>query len=752
MIESIRLDSAASFTKGPEQIDGLSKINFFYGSNGVGKTTISRVIEDVGKHPLCQISWKNSTPLDRLVYNRDFVERNFSPSVELKGVYTLGKVNIEAAAEVARKNSKLSELVQKAEKYRSSLEGEGDKAGKKNDLESLDINFRDRCWGQKQKYDAQLKGAFEGYRNNQQKFKEKVLEESVSNDADLRPLAELLEKATKVYDSRIAKTEYHPLLNATRLLSHENNPILKKRVIGKDDVDIAAMISKLGNSDWVRAGRGYLNANDDHCPFCQQPTSLAFAKSLADYFDDTFLADSRAVDAICEAYVRDSEAVMRQVDSIIHLRSEYVDVDKVRTAREVLASRINDNEQILAGKRREPSRVVELIPLGSALNAVNALLAEANKKIDEQNTLVENLAVERSKLTSQVWRFVLNELRLDIDNYKKSKDELEKAIGGLKKRLAENEQEQRNTLSDIRQLEHKTTSIEHTITSINNLLASFGFDGFKLGKGDSKSTYKILRADGSDAKSTLSEGELTFVAFLYFYHLIRGSVTESGTTSDRVVVIDDPVSSLDSNILFIVGSLIRRLFEEIRAGNGSIRQIFVLTHNIYFHKEVAFNSSRSDVALKDETFWVVRKQGSASELVRHSSNPIRTSYELLWEDVRNPTSSIHTIQNTLRRILENYFKLLGGKGLLDLPDYFEGKEKLACYALCSWMHDGSHNAHDDLYMAIDKATVDMYLEVFRKIFVQTKQEAHYNMMMRIDANVDSQLPSADSRLQVSATA
>lgn len=67
--------------------------------------------------------------------------------------------------------------------------------------------------------------------------------------------------------------------------------------------------------------------------------------------------------------------------------------------------------------------------------------------------------------------------------------------------------------------------------------------------------------------------------------------------------------------------------------------------------------------MKEETFWIVRKRGLLSELEKYPSNPIKTSYELLWSEVRRSDRSNHTIQNTLRRILENYFKILGGLDL-----------------------------------------------------------------------------------------
>lgn len=198
-------------------------------------------------------------------------------------------------------------------------------------------------------------------------------------------------------------------------------------------------------------------------------------------------------------------------------------------------------------------------------------------------------------------------------------------------------------------------------------------------------------------------------------------------------MFDDPVSSLDSDILFIVGSLIKGLFEEVRDATDHIKQIFVLTHNVYFHKEVTFNPNRpKDAAMTEETFWVVRKSGSVSRLEKHNSNPIKTSYGLLWSEVGRSDRSNLTLQNTLRRILENYFKILGGVDPDKICALFEGKEKLICKSLFSWVNDGSHFAHDDLYISIDNSAVETYLKVFKTIFEKSGHIAHYKMMLGDD--------------------
>jgi wobble nucleotide-excising tRNase len=108
---------------------------------------------------------------------------------------------------------------------------------------------------------------------------------------------------------------------------------------------------------------------------------------------------------------------------------------------------------------------------------------------------------------------------------------------------------------------------------------------------------------------------------------------------------------------------------------------------------------------------------------------------LLWAEVRKPEHANLAIQNTLRRILENYFKILGGINFDELCAMFEGREKIICKSLCSWVHDGSHYAHDDLYVSTDDTMVDSYLRVFRKIFNKSGHSAHYKMMMG-DAYLD----------------
>jgi len=741
MIESISIAKEATFGIIPEVINGLSQFNYFFGSNGTGKTTISRVIADEAMFPTCNVNWKAGTKLQPLVYNRHFVEQNFNQSAELKGVFTLGEKQLDTLAKIAAAKAELDALTTKIATLTQSLQGADGNAGKKGELAKLEVALIEKCWAQKKKYDAKLQGGFEGYRNSSEKFKNKVQQENQSNKAALLALANLEKKAGSVFGPTPAAAASISAVDTTRLVGYEADPILRKRILGKDDVDIAAMIRKLGNSDWVREGRGFYQVNDGTCPFCQQETSAAFAKSLDEYFDETFLTDSNAIDELVTNYATEAARLQNQLGAIMAAPSKFLDVEKLKAEKAILDRIITLNIQNLAIKKKEPSRVVELDSVTNVCATIKSLIDVANTYVADHNKMVANISAERSTLTTQIWKFVVDELKTDLAAYKTAKDDLDKAIAAMTSHLKAAKTAKATKEIEIRALEKQTTSIQPTIDGINNLLVSFGFQGFKLTKTVSGTAYKLVRSDGSDAKTTLSEGEKTFVTFLYFYHLLKGSDSDSGMTTDRIVVFDDPVSSLDSDILFIVGSLIKGLVEDVRAGNGHIKQIFVLTHNVYFHKEVTYTPKQKGVSPNERTYWIIRKPGLFSKIEKHPTNPIKTSYELLWAEVRKPDRSNLAIQNTLRRILENYFKILGGIEFDQLCAMFDGKEKIICRSLCSWVHDGSHYAHDDLYVSIDESMVESYLKVFRAIFDKSEHSAHYKMMMG-DAFVDVLEPSS----------
>lgn len=731
MIESITLANIASYAS-PVTVDKLKQINFFYGANGAGKTSISRLIGNPSLSTTSQVSWLKGLHLETLVYNNDFIEKNYTSVPNLKGVFTLGEAQQTQLDEISTLKKEIGALGDGRDKHQENLENPDGKGGKLLELSTLEAAFKDKCWAQKRKYDDAFAGAFSGLRSNSEHFKTRILSEKDSNISELIGIETLTEKAKLLYGNVPDQLVTIQLLNATPLIQLETDPVLQKKVLGKSDVDIAAMIAKLNNSDWVRQGLPYFKESDNNCPFCQQTTSANFEKSLSEYFDESFENDTKSIETLRNSYKTGANFLHQQIAYLTEIESEFIDKEKLDANLGLLSSLITINLQRIESKKSEPSSEISLEPISQASSDIAKIINDANTKISEQNKLVANFKSEQSKLTGQIWKYILEtELKDTLTDYDKAKTALVKAIAGLTAQIDKAKAAILLKDKELKELESKTTSIQPTVTAINRLLRSFGFKGFSLAVTTTGDSYRLIRADGTDAKTTLSEGEKTFVTFLYFYHLLKGSPTTTGITADRVVVIDDPVSSLDSDILFIVASLIKKLFTEVREGNGYLKQIFILTHNVYFHKEITFHHKRNakGSALSEETFWIVRKPDQHSKVERYDINPIKTSYELLWAELRKPDPQNLTIQNTLRRILENYFKILGGIDLQDLWEHFDGDEAIHCRSLISWVNDGSHFAHDDLYVVIDEPMVASYLKVFFKIFKQTKHMPHYQMMM-----------------------
>ena len=732
MINEIRITPPVATYLNLARLNDLRRINYIFGANGTGKTTISRVIAGDQGYEHCQLSWQSGRELERMVYNRDFVDRNFNQDGPLQGVFTLGENQVEAEREIARLRPEMDRINDQVSSLNTQLDGEDGQSGKRKELSDLEPILRDKCWKQKELHDAYFKEAYAAasVRGNKERFKEKVLLEQASNTAELLSLDELKQKSQTIFSSELERVVPLETLSAADLESVEGNALLQKVIVGNQDVDIAALINRLGNSDWVKQGRQYHEQEPEICPFCQQSTDKKFSDDLTAFFSEAYDDDVQSLRQLQVSYQNASERLLATIQHCVETRNPFLELELFNAEAQALAERLKSNLVVLSKKIDEPSRKVELQAIKPLLTQLQSLLAEANDATNEHNQVVTNIATEKYTLIVQVWRYVLNELSDDLQQYQKSKNLLQRTIEGMEQSLRDKSVALRRLQDQVKELEKQTTSIQPTVAAINDLLKKFGFSSFSIGEADESHHYRIIRANGEDASRSLSEGEKTFMTFLYFYYLIKGAQTPSGITANRVVVFDDPISSLDSDILYIVSSLIKGVMEEARGENSQIKQVFILTHNVYFHKEISYNRKRhDDRTLPDESFWLVKKLRQSSVVERCLTNPIRSAYELLWEDVKSENISSVSLQNTLRRILENYFTMWGGMGKDDICALFDGRDKLICQSLFSWVNDGSHSIHDDLYVNHGEQTNEAYLRVFRDIFDKADQLGHYNMMV-----------------------
>lgn len=720
MIEKIQISNVASYTN--STILELSKSNFVYGANGSGKTTISRIIATPSSYSYCTINWQSGIPLKTIVYNSDFVRDNFSQSEIVKGVFTLGENRVEIEKQIADAKAEIDKINLKIASKNSLL------SEKRIELDQKESEFLEVFWKTEDKYDDSFKNILTGYRNSKQKFKEKVKSEFQARKSNSKPI-----------NIDELKSQYKSIFNSDRQLiarisvinidfsRHEQNPILPKKIIGSQDVAISNLIQELNNSDWVKQGQYYLAQSNNQCPFCQQQISNDLDEKLKKYFDKTFEQDISALESLINSYNNSYQQLKNDIQS---LNSPFLNNQEIEIRLNKLDYIFDKNITELNNKKLQPSISISLESVIDIIKEINEVINYANQEIDSHNSIINNIEQEKDNLTNLFWDFLIQEMKLDIERYYSETSSINQAINGLTVALSNEQQRMSKQNTLLNKLEREITSIKPTADAINRLLKSFGFTSFSLKTTEDEKNYRIIRENGVSASETLSEGEKTFITFLYFYQLIKGSHTQSGINQNCVIVIDDPISSLDNDVLFIVSNLIRQLYVDMDTTTSNLKQLIILTHNVYFYKEITFIKKFNKTNYpKKPSYHIVRKIDKSSSITKYEDIPIKTSYELLWQNIREKQYSSATIQNILRKILENYFKILGGINLDSLSEKFIGKDQILCNSLCSWINDGSHFTNDDIFVAIDDESVEKYLDIFRRIFETQGQIAHYNMMI-----------------------
>ena len=732
MINILKIASTASYDVGGIDISELKKVNFFYGANGCGKTTLSNFLAypDSGVYEQCSINWEGGRALKTLVYNKGFREQNFG-SGEVAGVFTLGEATNEDIQHINDKKRQVSDLRGAQTTQQATV------ASQQTRLDDLKNVFTNDCWTVYKQYEASLKEALRGSINSKSVFRDKILAEKQSNTSQLVTLEVLKSNSETLLDEQPIRIDTIPLIPAyENLVTLESNAIWQQVIVGKTDVDIAGLISKLGNSDWVNQGRAYIQ-EDDNCPFCQQPTiGDVFRDQIEEYFDESFEQDKARITVSQTAYLSLTSAVLETLDRIETSESSKIDskldVETFSAHLRALHSQISENKLKVQDKLEKTSQQVELTSTAPDIEALTVLIRQANDVITQHNQLVANFNNEVAALKQSAWRFMVEQLTAKITAHEQSANGLQRGIDSISSQISTRSIEIRSLDTVIVDLGKNVTSVQPAVDEINRLLRAYGFTNFSIVPSPNMDNYySIQRESGELALETLSEGEITFITFLYFVQLTKGGNDEGSVTDDRVLVIDDPISSLDSNILYVVSTIVKDLIRSAKDGSSNIKQLFLLTHNVYFHKEASFIGSRSN-GDAHTGFWILRKNQNITSLTAYGrNNPIESSYELLWREIKDwQRNSGITLQNSMRRVVEHYFKILGkldDPGLVDRFETFE--EQQVCRSLISWINDGSHTIPDDLYVQTPDDSAERYLAVFKKVFEYTNNLGHYEMMM-----------------------
>jgi wobble nucleotide-excising tRNase len=278
----------------------------------------------------------------------------------------------------------------------------------------------------------------------------------------------------------------------------------------------------------------------------------------------------------------------------------------------------------------------------------------------------------------------------------------------------------------------KITNIDLSIKNINSQLKELGLQGFQLEKASEDSEhYKIVRAGkaNEDVYNTLSEGEKTLITFLYFLESCTDATDQDSTVilNRRIIVIDDPISSLSHNYVYDIATLIHH-----KVLTADFKQIFILTHNLFFFHELLMLKAPSNRPVSYKLHRV--SKSDYSQIKDLKRNEIQNDYQTYWQIIKDCSEShsyANMLPNAMRNILEHYFTFIHKKDALKKTLEELGKSSSEFKPLFRYINRESHsdsiNVND--FEGID---VEKYIEKFKQVFEQTGYSDHYYQMMGFD--------------------
>ena len=712
-------------------------INYFYGKNGTGKSTISGFL----RSPLspCKTTVSRNQ-FELLVYNNDFITEEIQSYGNIPGLFTITKTNAVIKNEIEKLEAEKKEL----DKEKTTLQSEMD--GHQKKLDKIEKGLLEDVWSVQTRY-TRLYPLAVSTTNSKKSFLAKIQDiASVYHD----------EEAIKAQyeQSFLSKESARPLFRKVPESIDVPDLILSEPIINSGSTPFAGFVKELRSLDWVKKGHDiFQHAAGDKCPYCQQTLPVDFEEMVASCFDQGYQRQIDELKRSAESYTRKITNILQSLEYNYNLNyrpDNYAEYSRLYGECLNQAKIANETWQ---RKISEPASLFKLPDISRTLHEINVCIDGINEETKEYNAAIENRKQSQKKCTDMIWEQMAFDCANPILRYETLKEPVQEQIQSTGTKMNENTRNIDSITEKIGRLSKDTVNTTAAKDNINQLIRDAGFQGFEIReKKNAQYVYELVRKDGTVVKS-LSEGERNFIGFLYFYNIVMNSRSDDGVQRDKVVVIDDPVSSMDSSALFSVAALVRNL-EEICYNNYSmesseddpkfIKQFICLTHNPFFFKEISYNHI-SDYECTN--FYELSKDADNHSHIRlcHKEeerkyvnySPIKNNYEALWAEYRSTTDSV-ILMNVIRRILEYYFVQIGGfkendlrKNLLDKNKHsFPSKQEYdAAAAMIAYLNTGIAGFDDGLYFDANAVSVDQMRSVFKNIFYVLNQGQHYEYMM-----------------------
>lgn len=435
---------------------------------------------------------------------------------------------------------------------------------------------------------------------------------------------------------------------------------------------IASCMDSNGES-WLQNGMEYISENN--CPFCGQDLSAStllsayqgfFGKAYASLKEEISQIQEGIQEYFSQAKMLGWQKTFEKNQGSIELWKDNIsDLQKSRTQfDDLLTDWGKTSAALLSIIEKKKSTLLDQIDESEATAAIEQV-RQIQTKIENYNQWVENCLERIEKFKSDLAAGDLRESKKNLARLEATKSRYQVRIQSLcdeytrlvteKETLEAEKVAAKNLLDGFT----KDTLFPAQIRAINAYLSKFGADltlakfstSLKGGKPSASYGLKInntaipLDADPGEPsfKTSLSDGDRNALAFAFF--MVR--LDNDPDLALKIVVIDDPITSLDLNRRTCTAQEIIRLC-------GRAKQVIVLSHDEFFLKMI-WDKTHTPKAL------CVRRKGNGNaieewDITTATQSDYFKNYAEMVAFVDGNTDNPRSVARCIRPLLEGYLR------------------------------------------------------------------------------------------------
>ncbi|GAA7031605.1 AAA family ATPase [Helicobacter pylori] len=683
--------------------------NVIFGNNGCGKTSLTRAFEllisknkciekyrtiSTAESPSIEFECKDGSykiePNSNIgapsfkveIYNSDFLHNNapFNSEFGLKklddGIIILeGSVLGEETKEI----NQLKDFKEKVEKEKKKIKDENSAetlmAKQESEIKKYDKEIEKI---RKEMTSKTIQITLDEIKINNicevSKNKFKVQEDALTNlEKDFDELDEAMKKFDDLKEMELPK-DYQTIKD--KLESLFSFDIDKEA--GQVSEKIKEHMSKVGREFIEKGIELQKKMPDNACPFCTQEITNNIIQVYTSYFNkriEQFNQDSLEVSGTLKKILEQWN--IKEILQSFERFEPFMKKDS-STNKESLKNALEQIKVLLEKLQKEVDKKWGVKNKEKFQETDKKLLEnyeKFQKCVDETRNILKQKKEQKEKL--EKLKTELKEARIkkakhDSYDWQKSKEEAERKLSVLNCR-----HERLNRLLEKinKKLKGLYDQKRPDIETINNYLKALNLPKYSLDK-DYRIVLNSDALENSEAKIILSNGEKTTLAFAYFLARLK-LFYKKEDLKNLVVVIDDPISSLDEQRIYNTTCLVAKINQELAreklSNEENKAQVFVLTHNHTFMARLINMIGKHARYLQLE-----RHQGQLKIVCKDKANGyFDTFYLLLFkemyefakrETVQDDFNEAINYGNKVRILLESFLKI-------NFIDSFLGEDK-----------------------------------------------------------------------------